>query len=50
MKQEYFLLILDDVVEIELNYDQNNISILGYCALNFVFAKTEPVCYFFGRV
>lgn len=37
--------VLDDVVEIELNYDQNNISI-GYCALNFVFARQNQYAIF----
>lgn len=37
--------VLDDVVEIELNYNQNNISI-GYCALNFVFAKQNQYAIF----
>ena len=30
--------VLDDVKQIDLNYDQNNLSI-GYCAMNFIFAR-----------
>lgn len=37
--------VLDDVDEIELDYDQNNISI-GYCALNFVFARQNQYATF----
>ncbi len=37
--------VLDDVSEIELNYNQNNISI-GYCALNFVFARQNQYAVF----
>ena len=37
--------VLDDVQEIELSYDQNNISI-GYCALNFVFARQNQYAVF----
>ena len=37
--------VLDDVEEIELNYNQNNISI-GYCALNFVFARQNQYATF----
>lgn len=37
--------VLDDVEEIELNYNQNNISI-GYCALNFVFARQNQYAIF----
>ena len=37
--------VLDDVTEIELNYDQNNISI-SYCALNFVFARQNQYAVF----
>ncbi len=37
--------VLDDVEKIELNYNQNNISI-GYCALNFVFARQNQYATF----
>lgn len=37
--------VLDDVTEIELNYNQNNIAI-GYCALNFVFARQNQYAVF----
>lgn len=37
--------VLDDMEEIELNYDQNNLSI-GYCALNFVFARQNQYATF----
>lgn len=37
--------VLDDVKEIDLDYSQNNISI-GYCALNFVFARQNQYAIF----
>ena len=37
--------VLDGMEEIELSYNQNNISI-GYCALNFVFARQNQYATF----